>query len=86
VGFGQSSGKQKFSSSKVCAVASIVFRQSQVSEIGSKIFGQVLGKFKSGFFVRLTFSGKAFGSQSHFFSKRFGKFGSGVFALPQFQF
>ncbi len=73
---------KSFYRSKFAFVASIIFRQSQISKIGFKVFSRGLYKICSDFFVRFTFSGKGSGLQSHFFSKRFGKFGSGVLVLP----
>jgi len=45
------------------------FWQSQVSEIGFKIFGKSFGKFGSGFFARLISFGKVNFSQSQFLAK-----------------
>ncbi len=70
---------KSFHRAKFVFVASLLFRQSQVSEIGFKVFGQGFDNFKSGSSVRFVFSGKGFGLQGHFFSKRFGKFGSAFF-------
>jgi len=57
------------------------FGQSQVCKIGFKVFCKCLGKFSSGFFARLIFSGKVIFPQSQFLAKvsassrlwRFGK-------------
>jgi hypothetical protein len=62
---------KSFHRSKLAFVASIIFRQSQVSEIGFKVFNQRFGEFGSGFFVRLFFSGKGFASPGHFFQQAF---------------
>jgi len=43
------------------------------------VFRQRFWRVWFGLFVRLNFSGKGFGLQGHFFSKRFGKFGSAFF-------
>ena len=48
--------------------------QSQVSEIGFKIFSKSFGKFGSGFFARFIFFWQSKLLQSQFFSKGFGKF------------
>jgi hypothetical protein len=79
-------GKQAILFGKVRFSGLRSFRSSQVSKISFMVLSQCFGKFGSGFFAKLIFSGKGFGFQNHFFSKRFGKFGSGVLVLPWFWF
>jgi hypothetical protein len=50
--FGQSSGKQAFSFGKVNFQSKSIFRLSQVSEIGFKVFNPYFGKLALGFFAR----------------------------------
>ncbi len=77
------------------------FRLSQVSEIGLVVelvvelvetlsrhqgFQSRLWKIGFGLFCKVHFTSKCHSLQSHFFSKRFGKSGSGVLVLSQFWF
>ncbi|MDZ7925272.1 MAG: hypothetical protein U5M23_14730, partial [Marinagarivorans sp.] len=84
-GFGQSFGKQAFLFGKVSFVAIAIFGKVKFLQSASKFSVEVLANWLWAF-CQAHFSGKGFGLQSHFFSKHFGKFGSGVLYFRSFGF
>ena len=60
---------KRFHFAKSCFCSKGNFLQSQVSKIGIEVFHKSFGKFGSGFFAKLIFSGKFFVWQNQFLAK-----------------